>query len=188
MYLKLRCSSEGGHEITKVVQTDGYFDATYDSGCSLGCLEALGKRRFQYYEAEARDQYQYHIGEKGIYRFQLIDKTQGGCAGGRAIPREPEFVNSGQCVAAKKLQQIEAKFEVSMSNSTEIGPGLFKAQKVHSYIKDRNSGQLLASATSFRYWGGWIRNNSFGHNSASVCPTYGESHGALATALTPFSR
>ena len=187
-YLNLRCSLEGGYEITKVVQTEGYFDATYDSGCSLGCLAALAKDGFRYYEAEARDKYQYHVREKGVYRFQLIDKAQGRCADGRAIPREPEFVKSGQCVAATKLQQIEATVELSMTKDSEIGPGFFKAQKVHSYVKDRNTGQVLGSATSFRYWGGWVRNNSFGHNSASVCPKFSESHGALARVLTPSAR
>jgi hypothetical protein len=188
IYLKVRCSVEGGHKITKTVEAEGYFDATRDSGCALGCLEALSRRGFDYYEAEARDQYQYHAPEKGIYRFQIIDQARGGCAGGRAIPREPEFVQKGKCVAATRLNRIEAKFEVSMIKNTEVGPGFFKAQQVYSYVKDRDSGQLLGSATSFRYWGGWLRNNSFGHNSASSCPTFADSHGALEKVLTPSAR
>ena len=188
-YLKVRCGLEGGHETPGVVITDGYFDANETRGCSIYCLEALGERGFQYFEAETGGGYDaFHVREKGVYRFRVIDKNQGDCAQGRAIPREPEFVNKDQCVAATKLEQIEARFEKSMIQSTEAGAGIFKAQKVDSYVKDRNSGQLVASATSFRYWGGWVRNNAFGHNSASVCPTWGESHGAVERVLVPAAR
>lgn len=184
IYLKTICKKNGGYEYKEKIKADGYFDTDYDKGCGLSCLEALTKWGFSYYETNVQYSHPYHANEKGFYIYYLINKDLEHCSGGREIPRERGIIPEDKCVAYKKLTEPLSKYEVSMIRNTDFVEKPFRMTKVSSYIKDRKRDEIVASATSYRYWGGWVRNNSFGHNTASVCPSFKESHGMIIDIIT----
>lgn len=178
-YLHIMCKRFGGYEYKEPVKAEGFFDIDNDSGCRLGCLEALTRWNFKYYETEVRSRTPYHAHGAGIYRYYLVDRTSGHCAGGREIPREKSILPEDKCVAYSKLREPGSRYEVSTIQTSNIKDDFMKVDKVSSYVKDRKTGEFVGSATSFRYWGGWVRNHSYAENSASVCPSFNDSHAAI---------
>jgi|GEM_PF-5071861 len=181
-FLHAQCRANGGYEYKELLKTDGYFDVDETQGCGLGCLEALTRWGYSYYETEVRYDYPYHATTKGFYKYYLVKSDSGLCAGGRAIPRErgpSGILPDDKCVAYEIVSAPSSRYEVSMIRTTDVVNSPFKLQKVFSYVKDRKTNEVVASATSYRYWGGWVRNNSFGHNGATVCPEFKDSHGAI---------
>lgn len=178
-YLHSLCSRHGGYQYKELIRTDGYFDVDETQGCGLGCLEALTRWGYSYYETEVRYDYPNHATEKGFYKYYLAGKNSGLCVSGREIPREKSILPEGKCVAFFRLTEPSSRYEVSMIRDSYIVQGPSGLHKVFSYIKDRKTNEIVASATSYRYWGGWVRNNSFGHNSATGCPSFQDSHGAI---------
>jgi hypothetical protein len=183
-YLYTQCALNSGYQYKEPIRADGYFDADETKGCSLGCLEALTRQKFLYYESEVRDGYPYHATTPGFYKYYLVNKDTGLCAGGRAIPRERGaygLLPGAKCVAYEKLAAPSSRYEVSMIRTTDVVRSPFRLQKVFSYIKDRKTNAIVASATSYMYWGGWVRNSpySVAHNSATVCPSFRKSHAAI---------
>lgn len=178
-YLHTLCSLYGGYQYKELIKADGYLDIDETQGCSLGCLEALTRWGYSYYETNIDYSYPYHASGGGLYQFYLADRNSGLCAGGREIPREKGILPNDKCVAWTKPKEPRSRYEVSMIRTSHVIQAPFKLDKVYSYVKDRKTNEIVASATSYRYWGGWVRNNSFGHNSATVCPSFQDSHGAI---------
>jgi hypothetical protein len=178
-YLNTMCRQYGGYKYGEPIKTEGYFAVDNKRGCELGCIEALTRWKYKYYEVEVHSRDAYHSKGKGIYHYYLVDKTDGHCAGGRAIPREKSILPDDKCVAYSLLREPISKYEVSMIQSTDVKSFYGRVDKVYSYVKDRKTGELLGSATSFRYWGGWVRRHPFEHNSATVCPSFEDSHAAI---------
>ena len=175
------CAIEGGHQYNELLKADGYLDVDETEGCGLGCLEALTRWGYSYYETGVRSA-RYHAESKGFYKYYLVESDSGRCAGGGAIPRERGpygILPAAKCVAHEAVSAPTSRYEVSMIRTTDLVTSPFKLQKVFSYVKDRPSNTIVASATSYRYWGGWVRNNSFGDNGATVCPEFKDSHGAI---------
>jgi hypothetical protein len=175
------CATEGGYQYNELLKADGYLDVDETEGCGLGCLEALTRWGYSYYETEVRSA-RYHAASKGFYKYYLVESDSERCAGGKAIPRERGpygILPPGRCVAYDLVSAPTSRYEVSMIRTTDLVTTPFKLQKVFSYVKDRERSTVVASATSYRYWGGWVRNNSFGHNGATACPEYKDSHGAI---------
>lgn len=188
-YLNLQCAVDGGLNSSKELSAEGYFSADDHSGCGSECLHALLRRGLKYYEVDVQGSYAFYTTKRGMHRFYLADKHSGECADGRPNdlphPRhlEKDFMPQGKCVAYRVLEGPDSRYEVSMNNKSPVWP-FRKGQsrvwpyparlyKEFSYVKDRKSGEVVASYTSFWWWGGWLRNNSFGHNSATVCPAIG---------------
>ena len=183
-YLQAKCSNNGGYVYKELIKTEGYFDGDYEKGCGSACLEALTVRGFSYYETEVSSNNSYHAYGKGFYKYFLVDRGSGLCAGGSAISIERtgdkySLLPDDKCVSYKMLIAPSSRYEVSMIRDSDIVKWPFRMTKVFSYIRDRKKDEITASATSYRYWGGWVRNNSFAHNSAIGCPSIKESHGAI---------
>lgn len=174
-YLHARCAVNGGLTVSGNVDAEGYFDPDEQTGCHYECLYALLDRNFRYYEADVRKPYAHFTAELGVHKFFLAHKQSNECAKGKLTHRDHVLrrIPEGMCVAYKLLQTPSSKYEVSMSNEKPIWSFLPRMYKEFSYVKDRESGTLVASYTSYWWWGGWLRNNSFSHNSATVCPTIG---------------
>ena len=175
------CAVEGGYKYNELLKADGYLDVDETEGCGLGCLEALTRWGYSYYETDVRSA-RYHAASKGFYKYYLAKIDSGHCAGGKAIPRERGpygILPADKCVAYEVVSAPTSRYEVSMIRTTDLVTSPFKLQKVFSYVKDREANAVVASATSYRYWGGWVRNNSFGHNTATACPEFQYSHGAI---------
>ena len=180
------CGLKGGYQYNELLKADGYFDVDETQGCRGGCLEALTRLGYSYYETEVRDDYPYHATTKGFYKYYLVKNETGLCAGGKAIPRERGpygILSDDKCVAYEVVSAPSSRYEVSMIRTTDVVNSPFKLQKVFSSVRDRKANEVVASATSYRYWGGWVRNNSFGHNSATVCPEFKDSHGAIKSMI-----
>jgi len=177
-FVRALCAIEGGHQYNELIKADGYIDVDHTEGCGLSCLEALTRWGYTYYETGVRSP-RYRAESIGFYKYYLLDSDSSRCASGGAIPREREILPAGKCVAHETASAPTSRYEVSMMRSTDLVTSPFKLQKVFSYVKDRQSNTVVASATSYRYWGGWARNNSFVHVSATVCPEFKKSHGAI---------
>ena len=80
---------------------------------------------------------------------------------------------------SKEIKEPSSRYEISITKTINVVEWPFEMQKSYSYVKDRDANKIVASAISYRYWGGWVRNASIGHNSASTCPSFDESHGGL---------
>ena len=236
--LKALCVVDGGYEYENPIKTKGYFAADYDNGCGLGCLEALTRWEFSYYEVKVKCGFAYHVpvdacnpakvyaapiiedkelpssvmmysdtktknsttpflmfdGESldkprkvkkysGVYKFYLADKNSKECVGGRSIPREKGIVPDDKCVAYEKSEEISSRYEISMIETKKLLNKPFRLSRTYSYVRDRKTDKIVASAASYRFWGGWVRKYSFAHNSASSCPTFRDSHGAIYDAI-----
>ena len=172
------CTINGGYKYSEIINTEGYFDSENDRGCEVGCLEALTRWGFLYYETEVHNGYKYHAPKKGIYKYFLTDKKTLECSG-KKVPRETGILPEDKCVSYNIISKPTSKYEVFMIEHKNIIKWPFELNKKYSYVKDRTTDKIIASATSYQYWGGWVRNNAFGHNSASTCPSFKESHGAI---------
>jgi hypothetical protein len=187
-YLHIRCGLEGGYRITKSVQTDGYFDGASHQGCDLACLSALLEKGFSYYELDVtRPSWEYRAFEKGIHRYFLADKSSNACARGKPTGLESRLLSSDKCIAVARIDQPTSRYEVQRPYLRLGDPGLF-AQKIYSYVKDKTTGETIASAISFRYGGGWVANNSFGHGRGGECPSYTDSHAGIDKALVAHAK
>ena len=47
---------------------------------------------------------------------------------------------------------------------------ILNVQKISSFVKDKQTGEILGTATSFAYWGGWVAKHSVSHVVAIECP------------------
>jgi len=188
-YLRTMCTFEGGYKVTEPVRADGYFSTyrdTVHAGCAVDCLQALLLHEFQYFETDVRYQYPYFTNQRGVHRFFIADRKSGSCStegqqttgGWGQVPPE-------KCVAFARSTDPVSRFEVSMAkmdfwdSTNKIGFPPFKLQRNYSYVKDRISGKIIGSETTYWYWGGWVRNASISHNSATACPDMELSHNSI---------
>jgi hypothetical protein len=185
-YLHRLCAKTGGYQYQELLKADGYFDVDNTEGCGSRCLEALTRWGYSYYETEVRDKYAHLAPTKGFYKYYLVKSDSGMCAVGKAISREKRaygILPEDKCVAYEIVSEPSSRYEVSMIRSTDVVTSPFRLEKVFSYVKDRKTNEVVASATSYRYWGGWLRNNSIAHNSATGCPEFNNSHGAIQSLI-----
>lgn len=189
-YLYSLCSANGGYQHKELVKADGYFDAAEKEGCSGACLGALTMMGFTHYESNVRYDYPNHASDWGFYKFYLVNRDSGLCAGGREIPLEKVVLPVDKCVASLTLPAPSSRYEMFMMERSYVRNSLLGVmlEKNFSYLKDRNTNEIIASATSYRYWGGWVRHNLVPNNSATTCPSFNESHGAMQNIFTSNAR
>lgn len=175
LYLHTRCALEGGLDATSSVSADGYFSQSDHGNCGAECIAALTRRGFKYYEAEMNVGYVHGKPKRELRHYYLVDKPSGECIvryGPLEAALDARLVPAEKCIAFAVRPSPQSRYEVSISKEVPIWAG-WRMYKKYSYVKDRQSGQLIASYTAFWWWGGWVRNNSFGSNSATVCPPIG---------------
>jgi len=189
-YLRTRCAIEGGSKYAEPIHAEGYYfsnkyNSTFD-GCAIDCIEALLVHKFHYFETNVGYQYPYFTKHQGVHRFFLVDKKSGLCSTeGNQFVGGWGTIPSDKCIAYTRLQKPESRYEVFVASgdhwdqSNKIGYPPFNLERNYSYILDRSTGKIFGSTVSLSYWGGWVRNASIGHNSATVCPSYSESFGAI---------
>lgn len=182
-YLHARCAAEGGIQVTEPIQASGYFSSEKSSsvhdGCELLCSDALLHHKFQYFETDVRYRYPYYTDQQGVHRFYLADKESGLCSmEGQQPAGGWGKIPSDKCIAFTRLPEPSSRYEVG-SQGGSIGFFPFKLIRTYRYVKDRATDKIVGSSVYLMYWGGWVRNSSLGHNSASVCPSYSESNGAI---------
>lgn len=191
-YVRYKCNQDGGsHILEKVVLGEGYLDADSFQGCDYKCISALTRLGFKFYEQNVREPV-YNTKEYGIHHFYLAEEDSGKCAKDQKdLTRYSIWyetgVPAGKCVAYTHLNKPESRYEVSEGNMSftwlfsDDRPPTFlpstRLDKDFSYIKDLKNGKFVASYTSYRWWGGWVRRHSFSHNSASACATHSDEVG-----------
>lgn len=191
-YVRYKCNQDGGsHILKKVTLGEGYLDAESRRGCDYKCIYALTRLNFKYYEQNVRDTV-YNTKEYGLHHFYLADEGSGKCVKdhnglARYSINYETGVPEGKCVAYTLLNKPESRYEVSMDKMSltwlfgDDRPPTFlphiKLYKNFSYIKDLKDKSLVASYTSYRWWGGWMRRHSIGHNSATVCSSVNDEVG-----------
>lgn len=65
-------------------------------------------------------------------------------------------------------EKLKDRYEILIAKFAD--QKVVNVQKIFSLVKDRQSGEILGTATSFAYWGGWVVNNSGMHVTAVECP------------------
>ena len=189
VYLRAMCTFEGGYKVSEPVRADGYYSTyrdTVHAGCALDCLQALLVHKFQYFETDVKYQYPYFTNQQGVHRFFLVDRETGKClTEGQQTSGGWGKIPPDKCIAYTRSAEPTSKFEVSMAtmdfwdSTNKIGLTPIKLQRNYSYVKDRGSGKIVGSETTYWYWGGWVRNNAIAHNSATACPNLELSHRAI---------
>lgn len=189
--LRTMCALEGGYKVSEPMRTDGFYSySTYRNkvfaGCALDCLDALLVHKFPYFETDVHYQYPYFTNQQGVHRFFLVDRKSGQCSTeGNQTTGGWGKIPADKCIAYTRSPEPTSRFEVSMATmdfwdaTNKIGVYPFKLQKNFSYVTDRISGKIVGSETTYWYWGGWVRNASIGHNSATACPDMELSHNAI---------
>lgn len=181
--LKTTCIINGGYKTAEIDKTQGYFviDRYGNNKCDSQCVKALVITGIPYYE----NTFIYdHSKYPNIYsRYYLadlssVDGYQCVTLGKFTYDKFKPFLKN-RCVIYKEIEKPSSKYEISLTKTIHLVKQPFEMQKSYSYVKDRDTSKIIASATSYRYWGGWVRNTSFGHNPASSCPSFDESHGGL---------
>ena len=169
LYLHARCSLEGGLNATSSVSTDGYFNE------SDHCLEALTRRGFKYYEAEVDAGYQHGKPKRDLRHYYLANKRSGECVirfNRREVGLDARFLTPQMCVAFVVRTSPQSNYAVRVASKAPLWP-YTRMYKERSSVTNARTGKLIASYTEFWWWGGWVRNNSFAENRATVCPSIG---------------
>jgi len=65
-------------------------------------------------------------------------------------------------------EKLKSLYEISIAKFSD--EKVLNVQKISSVVKDKQTGKILGTATSFNYWGGWIYRNSGLHVGAVECP------------------
>lgn len=191
--LHTACAISGGTKINKPVTSDGYF-ATYDrvsfNGCSLECITALTKRKFKYYEVEVKKGGRtYFTNETGIHKFFLAKKGTSECSAKQSKLGFWGKVPDKMCIAYVILSEPSSRYSVTggvrdrYRKTAKVGFWPFNLQKNQTVVKDRTNDLVAGSVTTYWYWGGWLRNNSFSFNGASNCSSLPLSHGDVFTKI-----
>ncbi len=179
-YLLSLCAVNGGYTVNRSVNIDGYYDPKNDRGCDGLCLEALTRYNFKYYEANIKyDANCSGVMKKGFHKFYLREKGINVCAGGSANQVSRYELPQNKCVACENITAPTSKYEVSIAVRSNVWPSFLNIQKNFSYVKDRETGEVIGTSTSYHYWGGWVAKNSLFHNSASSCPSWESSHAGM---------
>lgn len=186
------CTINGGTKIIRPVLSDGYF-AEYDrvvfEGCALECISALTRHKFKYYEVEVKEGRGYFTNETGIHKFYLAQKGTSECSSKQSKVGGWGEIPDDMCIAYTILPKPSSRYSVTggirdrENPSAKIGSWPLGLQKNQTLVRDIRNNELIGSVTTYWYWGGWVRNNSFGHNSASSCTAYPLSHSDVFTKL-----
>lgn len=67
------------------------------------------------------------------------------------------------------LEKLKDRYEIHIAKDDSLK--VLGTQRRYSYVKDKQTSELLGEATSFLYWGGWFANFSGLHVTAAECPT-----------------
>lgn len=163
------CKSQGGHTVVRTASAKGFFDPVSQTGCGILCQLALTDRGL-FVEMDVATPLSM-TREKGLQRFYLTASPSSQCADyDRVAQRYPliaQRVPPGQCIARSPIREISARFEVVDGLRQRI-PSVVKLERVTSHVRDRRSDEMLAQATSFWYWGGWLFRGLTPN--AAVCP------------------
>lgn len=65
-------------------------------------------------------------------------------------------------------EKLKDRYEILIAKFADRK--VMSVQKIFSLIKDKQTGEILGTATSFAYWGGWVVNHSGLHVTAVECP------------------
>lgn len=181
------CAAEGGYKIVKTARSQGFFDADEQYGCEVTCVEALTKLGFRFVEMNVSTPL-WLTRTKGLHRFYLTDSGAPSCAEfDRYVSMRKDYISENvpkpKCVGSELISSPSAQYDVAMAKDQAAITWPTTIERVESYVRDRQTGEMLASGTSFRSWGGWLTKPlSFG--SASVCPLWKDSHGQIEHVLT----
>ena len=181
------CASHAGHTITRTELADGFFDGGSHTGCTDRCVTALTAQSFSFVEMDVATP-AWITREKGLQRFYLTSAPSPLCIDyDRQIQRYPltaPRMPHGQCVAHSPISEISSQYEVIDGQRELVPYSAVKLERVTSHIRDRRSNELLAQATSFWYWGGWLAKASGLSQTAEVCPTnWAEARRAVRSVL-----
>lgn len=180
------CANEGGFKIVKTARAPGFYDADQQYGCEVTCVEALSKRGFRFIEMDVKKPL-WLTKTQGLHRFYLADAGVPACAEfDRYVSIKKDYISEnvpkGKCIGSEVISSVSASYDVAIAKDSESVSGPTKIEKVESYIRDRGTGEILAAATSFRSWGGWLT-KSLSFASASICPSFKDSHGPIEYVL-----
>lgn len=65
-------------------------------------------------------------------------------------------------------EKLKSLYEISIAKFSD--EKVLNVQKITSVVKNKQTGEILGTATSFNYWGGWVYRNSGLHVGAVECP------------------
>ena len=183
--LHTTCILNGGYKHAELDKNEGYYDAdTTKRGCNQQCVKALVIKGIPYYEntvplspSYPDEHYKYYLAELPI------KKPNQFCASLIGIKPELRSMMKNKCVIYEKIEKPRSKYEISIDNSERIVTRPFEMKKLFSYIKDRNTNKIVASAAIYYYGGGWLRNAQFSHNGYTTCPSSRASYSILSRKL-----
>jgi hypothetical protein len=181
------CAAEGGFTIVKTARSQGFFDADGQYGCEVTCVEALTKLGFRFVEMDVSTPL-WLTRSKGLHRFYLTDSGSPSCAEfDRYVSRQKGYISENvpkpKCVASESISSLSAQYDVAIAKTQGVITWPTKIERVESYVRDRQTGEMLAAGTSFRSWGTWLTRPLY-FGPASVCPVWEDSHGQIEHVLT----
>lgn len=177
------CESNGGQQIHQVVQANGYYEENdYSTGCDLGCMQRLGGYgtgiHFFYETNVNKPEIRNLSTEQGLYRFYLGKEGDPNCdlynkslMSGKI--KHSSYVPGDSCVASEKINMPAAKYEFDRFKIINDISDIFNIRVARSVIRDRESGDIIAEANEYLYYGGWLvswANNIVGAGNPLHCP------------------
>jgi hypothetical protein len=84
-------------------------------------------------------------------------------------PGEPDRSKSNVPPAVGgELNRPKLQERYQLGDERRVKP--WNVTEVYFFVKDKQTGELLGSATSFTYYGGWLRDSLEEHRSLANCP------------------
>lgn len=181
--VKYYCYKEGGEHIYKVVEkVEGYYDEGF-GGCGGLCKERLMTHKYKFIESNvkpsfySRDFYRAAklIDRPGLYRFSLAEKGSPGCklyyefhkkypaAGNRDL----QSYGDSYCISSKKIKKLKSRYSYHAGDSEKVIPFILKR---FSSVTDMQTGEKIATATTFANYAGWIHYLYHGPTMGTHCP------------------
>jgi hypothetical protein len=180
------CHQEGGVKINEVVQASGYLALDgFSYGCGQSCIQRLrewqklGNPMFIETFVDTPKEYNF-VDKPGYYRFELVERASDKCAlhDSLKIKYPIRFSNfklpDGYCLFSKIIEKPISEYTVESWSRDNHVSDIMGIIADHAYIRRRQTGEIMASATQYTHIGGWLRRsiaNVVAVGQPHQCPT-----------------
>ncbi len=176
------CKTQGGVRIYKTVDgVEGYFDADGKYGFFVSGEDLL-KGTYKYIEVEVTEpkveqESTSRPFKKGRYRFTIEKAGSKKCEffyrdmqerPGSDFKKYPKEY----CLAVEKVDEFKSRYAYSYLEKTDshYQYPLVHIRKLESRAWDMSTGEILGTATSFQYYGGWMLAEHLDGGAIKKCP------------------
>ncbi len=150
---------DSGERIYRVVQNvDGYYDEGNTYGGDKLIEDRLFNKEFQFVEINVTSSTLKYPGQypqqKGLYRFYLAEKDSPLCEPYyKTYENFPKIKEAVYCVATEKISALKSRYSYHHYGYEAVAPLIKKDVAI---VKDMQTGEELARATTYLRGGGWL--------------------------------